>query len=49
MIAKSGAPLSIAEHEAIVSKVKSEAAQAHAEMLDIMGITSKSKLRVSNF
>jgi hypothetical protein len=43
IIAKTGA-LSIAEHEAIVSQVKREAAQAHAEMLDVMGMVSKSKL-----
>ena len=43
IIAKTGA-LSIAEHEAIVSQVKREAAQAHAEMLDVMGLVSKCKL-----
>lgn len=43
IIAKSGA-LSIAEHDAIVSQIKSEAAQAHAERLDAMGMVSKSKL-----
>nr|POE46004.1 isoform 4 of cell division cycle-associated 7-like protein [Quercus suber] len=42
IIAKSGA-LSIAEHDAIVSQIKSEAAQAHAERLDAMGMVSKSK------
>ncbi|KAK4602191.1 hypothetical protein RGQ29_011297 [Quercus rubra] len=42
IIAKSGA-LSIAEHDAIVSQIKSEAAQAHAERLDAMGLVSKSK------
>ncbi|KAK4416513.1 Cell division cycle-associated 7-like protein [Sesamum alatum] len=34
IIAKGGAPLSIAEHEAIVSNIKSEAAEAHAEVLE---------------
>ena len=34
IIAKNGAPLSISEHEAVVSKIKTEAAQAHAEMLE---------------
>ncbi|CAL5379406.1 unnamed protein product [Camellia sinensis] len=32
VIAKNGVPLSIFEHEAIVSQIKTEAAQAHTEM-----------------
>lgn len=42
IIAKNGAPLSISEHEAIVSQVKSDAAQAHAELLEAEGIMPKS-------
>ncbi|KAL2241379.1 UNVERIFIED_CONTAM: Cell division cycle-associated 7-like protein [Sesamum indicum] len=34
IIAKDGAPLSISEHEAVVSHIKSEAAEAHAEVLE---------------
>ncbi|PSS33622.1 Centrosomal protein [Actinidia chinensis var. chinensis] len=34
IIAKNGDFLSISEHEAVVSKMKTEAAQAHAEMLE---------------
>ncbi|KAM0062928.1 putative transcription factor C2H2 family [Helianthus debilis subsp. tardiflorus] len=33
IIAKEGVPLTIKEHDAIVSKIKDEAAEAHAEML----------------
>ncbi|KAL0332496.1 UNVERIFIED_CONTAM: hypothetical protein Scaly_2151100 [Sesamum calycinum] len=43
IIAKDGASLSISEHEAIVSHIKSEAAEAHAEVLE-----SKSMLLKSN-
>lgn len=42
IIAKNGAPLSISEHEALVSQIKSEAAQAHAELLEAEGIVPKS-------
>lgn len=45
IIAKNGAPLSISEHEAIVSQVKSDAAQAHAELLEAEGIMPKKKQR----
>lgn len=34
IIAKNGAPLSISEHEAVVSQIKTEAAQAHAQILE---------------
>lgn len=44
IIAKHGAPLSILEHEAILSKIKSEAAHAHAKVLESQGMFSKSKL-----
>ncbi|PIN02469.1 hypothetical protein CDL12_25015 [Handroanthus impetiginosus] len=42
IIAKDGAPLSISEHEAIVSSTKSEAVQAHAEVLESESILMKS-------
>ncbi|KAL1566581.1 hypothetical protein AAHA92_02176 [Salvia divinorum] len=38
IIAKHGAPLSISEHEAIVSNIKREAAEAHAKVLESQGI-----------
>lgn len=47
LIAKKSAPLSISEHEAIVSEVKSEAAQAHSEMLEAVGLVPKSMFRIS--
>ncbi|KAE9467794.1 hypothetical protein C3L33_00341, partial [Rhododendron williamsianum] len=34
IIAKNGAPLSISEYEAVVSQIKTEAAQAHAQLLE---------------
>ncbi|KAK3033855.1 hypothetical protein RJ639_034273 [Escallonia herrerae] len=43
IIAKNGAPLSIQEHEAIVSQIQSEAAQAHNEMLELKGMIPKKK------
>ncbi|KAK3035233.1 hypothetical protein RJ639_033867 [Escallonia herrerae] len=43
IIAKNGAPLSIQEHEAIVSQIKFEAAQAHTEMLELKGMIPKKK------
>ncbi|PSR87806.1 Cell division cycle-associated 7-like protein [Actinidia chinensis var. chinensis] len=45
IIAKNGDPLSISEHEAIVSEIKTEAAQAHAEMLESKGMVPKGKQR----
>ncbi|PRQ38074.1 hypothetical protein RchiOBHm_Chr4g0409761 [Rosa chinensis] len=45
IIAKNGAPLSISEHEALVSQINSEAAQAHAELLEAEGIVPKKKHR----
>ena len=42
IIAKNGAPFSISEHDAMVSQIKKEAAQAHAEMLAAMGMVHKS-------
>ncbi|KAL5739416.1 hypothetical protein ACOSQ2_028596 [Xanthoceras sorbifolium] len=42
-IAENDGPLSVAEHEDIISKIKSEAAQAHSEMLNAMGMVSKKR------
>ncbi|PIN02470.1 hypothetical protein CDL12_25016 [Handroanthus impetiginosus] len=42
IIAKDGAPLSFSEHEAIVSLTKSEAAQAHSEVLESEDLLRKS-------
>ncbi|KAG2714957.1 hypothetical protein I3760_03G053500 [Carya illinoinensis] len=47
IIAQSGAPLSIRKYEAVVSRIKREAAQAHSQMLDAMGMVSKRK-RISD-
>ena len=44
-IISNGAPLSIAEHDALVSKIKSEAAQAHAEVLEAKGTIPNGMLR----
>ncbi|KAH6831371.1 hypothetical protein C2S53_014544 [Perilla frutescens var. hirtella] len=38
IIARHGAPLSISEHEAIVSHIKNKAAEAHAKVLESKGI-----------
>ncbi|XP_057809572.1 uncharacterized protein LOC131023930 [Salvia miltiorrhiza] len=38
IIAKHGAPLSISEHEAIVSNIKRKAAEAHAKVLESKGM-----------
>ncbi|XP_052197578.1 uncharacterized protein LOC127804687 isoform X2 [Diospyros lotus] len=43
LIAKNGLPLSISEHDAIVSQIKIEAAQAHAKMLEAKGKVPKGK------
>ncbi|XP_057737982.1 uncharacterized protein LOC130955181 [Arachis stenosperma] len=42
-IVKDGALLSIAEHQAIMSKIKSQAAEAHAEVIEAMGLIPKGK------
>lgn len=46
IIAKSGAPLSISEHEAIVTQIKTKAAQAHAEILESKGMVTKGMVLV---
>lgn len=43
IIASNGAPLSISEHETIVSHIKHKAAQAHAKVLESKGMFFKSK------
>ncbi|EEF45639.1 ubiquitin-protein ligase, putative [Ricinus communis] len=45
IIAKSGAPFSVSEHEAIVSQIKKEAAQAHVEMMAAVGMVPKKRQR----
>ncbi|XP_042519407.1 uncharacterized protein LOC122093188 [Macadamia integrifolia] len=42
---KNGAPLSISEHEYLVSRIKVEAAKAHSEILEAMGMVPKKKQR----
>lgn len=48
-IITNGAPLSISEHEAIVSEIKRKAAEALSEMTEAKGMAFKSKLRISGF
>ena len=42
IIAQNSAPILISEHEPTVSKIKTEVAQAHAEMLEAISIVPKS-------
>lgn len=44
IIEKNGAPNSVSNHKELVSQIKSEAAQAHAEMLEAMGMAQKKRL-----
>ncbi|XP_024037214.1 uncharacterized protein LOC18039540 isoform X3 [Citrus clementina] len=44
-IITNGAPLSISEHEAIVSEIKRKAAEAHSEMTEAKGMAFKKKQR----
>lgn len=46
IIAKNGVPLSISEHDEIICQIKSEAAQAHAEVLGSMGMVPKSMFSI---
>ncbi|KAG9135828.1 hypothetical protein Leryth_002539 [Lithospermum erythrorhizon] len=41
VLANNGAPLSISEYEAIISKIKHKAAKAHAEVLEYQGLLPK--------
>lgn len=43
IIARNGVPISISDHEALISQFKSDVAQAHAEILEAQGVVSKSK------
>ncbi|KAJ4972521.1 hypothetical protein NE237_005695 [Protea cynaroides] len=45
ILLKNGAPLSISEHEKLVSRIKVEAVKAHAETLEAMGMVPKKKQR----
>ncbi|KAA8547818.1 hypothetical protein F0562_004247 [Nyssa sinensis] len=45
ILARNGAPLTISEHDAIVSQIKTETAQAHSEMLELKGMIPKKKHR----
>lgn len=47
IIAKDGASLSISEHDEIVRRIKSEAAQAHKEMRGSMSVGPKSMFIIS--
>lgn len=40
---REGPPLSVAEHENLVSQISAETEKAHAEMLEIMELLPKSK------
>ncbi|CAI0547658.1 unnamed protein product [Linum tenue] len=45
VLAKNGAPLSISEHEALMSQIKEETSQAHAEMEEAKAMVSKESQR----
>ncbi|KAF2299501.1 hypothetical protein GH714_032277 [Hevea brasiliensis] len=47
--AENGAPFSVSEHETIVSQMKNEAAQAHAEVMEAMGMVPKKRQRSDAF
>lgn len=42
VIAKNGVPLTISEHDAIISKIRSETERARAELLEAMELMPKS-------
>ncbi|EOY04235.1 Zinc-finger domain of monoamine-oxidase A repressor R1 protein, putative isoform 3 [Theobroma cacao] len=42
---RSGAPVSVSEHETLVAQMKREAAQAHADVLQAMGMLPKKRQR----
>ncbi|EXB97175.1 hypothetical protein L484_008665 [Morus notabilis] len=46
IIARNGAPISISDHEALISQFKSDVAQVHAEMLEAQGVVSKRRPRL---
>ncbi|XP_022759236.1 uncharacterized protein LOC111305737 isoform X2 [Durio zibethinus] len=45
IIEKSGAPLSVSEHETLIMQIKREAAQAHADVLQAMSMLPKKRPR----
>ncbi|GAV75644.1 zf-4CXXC_R1 domain-containing protein [Cephalotus follicularis] len=45
IIVKNDAPLSVAEHEAVISQIKIEASKAHAEMVEATGMVPKKRQR----
>ncbi|XP_074308282.1 uncharacterized protein LOC141643143 [Silene latifolia] len=45
LMAKNGAPLTVAEHESIVSEIKAETKRVQEEISDAMGLVSKKRLR----
>ncbi|GMH30600.1 hypothetical protein Nepgr_032443 [Nepenthes gracilis] len=45
IIAKNGAPLTISEHESVISEIKSEAARVHVELVEARGLVPKRKQR----
>ncbi|KAF9618267.1 hypothetical protein IFM89_000902 [Coptis chinensis] len=47
IISRNGAPLSISEHESLISRIKDEAAKAHAEKLEAIELVPK-KIQMSN-
>lgn len=44
ILLKNSAPLSISEHEDLVSKIKTETAKVHAETLEAINMVPKSML-----
>lgn len=49
IIARHDAPLMISEHEAIVSKIKWKADEAHEKVLELKGLLLKSKYSMFHF
>lgn len=46
IIAKNGAPLSISEHEAVVLQIKTEVAQARAEIMESQDMVSNGMFKI---
>lgn len=49
IIGKNGAPLSVSEHATLITQIRKEAAQVHADMLEEMASLPKSMFSFSNF
>ncbi|GAB2303361.1 hypothetical protein Dimus_037352 [Dionaea muscipula] len=45
LLTNNGAPLTMLEHQSIVSKIKAEASKAHADMVETMGLVPRRKQR----